>query len=97
MQIDENTPKNPESDTFFEKLTQKSGSYRPKTDPKWRHVPVPLYRGVPPPGCCLLVSQCFSDFEHEFKENNPFEAEIDNFPHSEPEEFFSGCAFLSDF
>ena len=50
MQTDENTPKNPESDTFFEKLTQKSGLHRPKTDPKWRHVPVPLYRGVPPPG-----------------------------------------------
>ena len=50
LQTDENTPKNPESDTFFEKLTQKSGLYRPKTDPKWRHVPVPLYRGVPPPG-----------------------------------------------
>ena len=48
MQTDENTPKNPESDTFFEKLAQKSGLYRPKTDPKWRHVPVPLYRGVPP-------------------------------------------------
>ena len=48
MQTNENTPKNPESDTFFEKLAQKSGLYRPKTDPKWRHVPVPLYRGVPP-------------------------------------------------
>ena len=45
----ENAPKIPESVTCFENLTQKSGSYRRKTDPKSRHFPAPLHKGVPPP------------------------------------------------
>ena len=64
-QIVENKPKNPWIVIFFEKLTLKSGSYCPKKDPFWRHVPVPLYRGVPPGGLAIKFqsrSIAVSDF-----------------------------------
>ena len=56
-------PKNPENlmnrRPNSQKPTQKSGLYGPKTYPKMRHVPVWLYRGVPPRACLPIAASSF--------------------------------------
>ena len=47
LQIVVDAPKIPENVIIIKKLTQQSGLYRPKMDPKWRHILVLLYRGSP--------------------------------------------------